>query len=85
MNKKRFIEELEYVTGLDHGKCTMINDILESHFIIGKKNKEKIVSDIMEQLGMPSDEAEKIYQSAMSVLGSGMKDRLKHPFSSQDE
>lgn len=84
MNKEKFIKELEKVTGLDNGKCTIINNILESHFIIGKKNKEKMISDFMEQLAVTSEEAEKIYESAMSILGSGIKDKLKHPFKSQD-
>lgn len=46
MNKEQFIKKLESITGLDNSKCTILNSILESHFIIGKKNKEKIVSDI---------------------------------------
>lgn len=84
MNKEKFIKELENVTGLDNGKCTIINHILESHFIIGKKNKEKIISAIMEQLAVKEEEAEKIYEAAMSILGSGVKDKLKHPFGKQE-
>lgn len=84
MNKEKFIKELENVTGLDNGKCIIINNILESNFIIGKKNKEKIVSDVMEKLEMTREEAEKIYESAMSILGSGIKDKLKHPFGAQE-
>lgn len=84
MNKEKFIKELEIVTGLDNGKCIIINNILENHFIAGKKNKEKLVSDISEQLAVPLEEAEKIYESAMSIIGSGIKDKLKHPFGSQD-
>lgn len=84
MNKEKFIKELESVTGLDNGKCTIINDILESNFVVGKKNKEKIVSGIMEKLEMTKEEAEKIYESAMSILGSGIKDKLKHPFGAQE-
>lgn len=84
MNKEKFIKELENVTGLDNGKCIIINNILESNFIIGKKNKEKIVSDVMEKLEMTREEAEKIYESAMSILGMGIKDKLKHPFGAQE-
>lgn len=84
MNKEKFIKELENVTGLDNGKCIIINSILEDHFIVGKKNKEKIVSDVMEKLEMTKEEAEKIYESAMSILSSGIKDKLKHPFGSQE-
>lgn len=84
MNKEKFIKELEKVTGLDNGKCTIINSILENHFIIGKNNKEKMVSDVMEQLEITREEAEKIYESAMSILGGGIKDKLRHPFGKQD-
>lgn len=84
MNKEKFIKELENVTGLDNGKCIIINNVLESNFIIGKKNKEKIVSDVMEKLEMTGEEAEKIYESAMSILSSGIKDKLKHPFGAQE-
>lgn len=83
MNKEKFIKELESVTGLDNVKCMMINHILENNFIVGKRNKEKIVSDIMEELGLTTFEAEKIYESAMSIIGNGIKDKLKHPFRSQ--
>lgn len=84
MNKEEFIKELENVTGLDNNKCTIINSILENHFIIGKNNKEKIINDIMLQLQMTNENAEEIYESAMSIIGTGIKDKLKHPFKSQD-
>lgn len=84
MNKEKFIKELENVTGLDNEKCIIINDILESNFFVGKKNKEKIVSDVMEKLEITREEAEKIYESAMAILSSGIKDKLKHPFGSQE-
>lgn len=83
MNKEKFVKELEKVTGLDNGKCVMINSILESNFLIGKKNKEKIVSDMVEQLGFTTLDAEKVYESAMSIIGTGIRDKLKHPFGSQ--
>ena len=84
MNKEKFVKELENVTGLDNEKCIIINNILESNFIVGKKNKEKIISDVMEKLEMTREEAEKIYESAMSILSSGIKDKLMHPFGSHE-
>lgn len=62
MNKENFIKELESLTELDNEKCIIINNILESSFIIEKKNKEKIVFDISEGLGLTTTEAEKIYE-----------------------
>lgn len=84
MNKEKFIKELEKVTGLDNGKCIIINSILESNYIVGKKNKEKIMCDVMEQLEMTREESEKIYEFVMSILVSGIKDKLRHPFRTQD-
>lgn len=84
MNKEQFIKELEKETGLDNNQCIIINNIMENHFIIGRKNKEEIIADLEEQLKITKDEAEKIYDSAMTILGDGIKDKLKHPFKSQD-
>lgn len=80
MNKKEVIKKLGEVTNLSEEKCIIINDILEEHFIIGKNNKEKIISDISEKLETTKEESENIYESAMSIIGSGIKDKLKHPF-----
>ena len=80
MNKKEVIKKLGEVTNLSEEKCVIINDILEEHFIIGKNNKEKIISDISEKLETTREESENIYELAMSIIGSGIKDKLKHPF-----
>lgn len=84
MNKENFIEELSKATGLDHRDCVIVNDILESHFIVGKKNKEKMIFDIAEKLHLSKERAENIYDSAMSIIGTGVIDKLKHPFKSRD-
>ena len=80
MNKKEVIKKLGEVTNISEDKCIIINDILEEHFIIGKNNKEKIISDISEKLETTREESENIYELAMSIIGSGIKDKLKHPF-----
>lgn len=80
MNKKEVIKKLGEVTNLSEEKCIIINDILEEHFIIGKNNKEKIISDISEKLETTREESENIYELAMTIIGSGIKDKLKHPF-----
>ena len=80
MNKKEVIKKLGEVTNLSEEKCVIINDILEEHFIIGKNNKEKIISDISEKLETTREESENIYELAMTIIGSGIKDKLKHPF-----
>lgn len=84
MNKEKFIKKLEEVTGLDNSKCTIINSILEDNFIVGKKSKEKIVNDIESKLSVTNEKAEKLYEDSMSIIGSEIKDKIKHPFKSQD-
>lgn len=84
MNKENFIKELATVTGLPINKCIVINSILESHFIIGKNNKIKIVSNIETQLQMTKEESEKIYESAMSIIGTNIKEKIKRPFKNLD-
>ena len=83
MNKEQVIEKLQSITGLTAEKCTELNSILEDHFLIGKNNKEKIIADITAKLDVASDKAEELYESAMSVIGGGIKDKLKHPFGEQ--
>lgn len=84
MNKKEFIKKLEELTNLDNNECTIINCILEDNFIIGKNNKEKIINNIMTKLSKTYEESEKIYEHAMSIIGTGIKVKLKHPFKNQD-
>ena len=84
MNKKKFIEKLMEVTNYDKEKCIKINEVLESHFIIGKKGKEKIVSDFINVVGVNSNEAETLYETCISILGAAAKSKIRHPFKSQD-
>lgn len=84
MNKEQVIEKLTSATGLSDDQCVIVNNILENHFLIGKNNQEKIITDIEAELGTTKEEAEKIYESAMGVIGGGIKDRLKRPFGAQD-
>ena len=39
-----------------------------------------IINDISEKLETTREESENIYELAMSIIGSGIKDKLKHPF-----
>ena len=43
MNKSEFIKELSKQTSYNEERCNTINNIVEDTFIIGKKNKEKIM------------------------------------------
>lgn len=84
MYKEQFINELAAATKLSTDECTKINEILENNMIIGKKNKDKIINSIKEELNFTDDKADEIYETCMSIIGSEIKDKLKHPFRSQD-
>lgn len=84
MNKEKFIEELTKETSYDKEKCILINDILENNFIIGKKKKEQIINDLKIQLSLNDQDAEHIYEVSMNIISKGLKEKIKHPFRSQD-
>ena len=80
MNKEMFIKELEKVTEFSEEKCRAINSIIEDTVIVGKTNKEKMINKFEEQLEMTKEEAEKLYEKAMSIITKAIKDKLKNPF-----
>ena len=84
MNKNEFINELSKQTGYDEEKCGFINSIIEDTFIIGKKNKEIMIEKFENGLSFDKNEAEKLYETVMNILGTEVKNKLKHPFKSQD-
>ena len=84
MNKNEFIKELSKQTGYDEEKCNLINIILEDTFIIGKKNKEKMIEKFESAFNFDEIEANKLYEIVMNIVGTEIKNKLKHPFKSQD-
>ena len=84
MNKSEVIKEISKQTGYAEEKCILINNIMEDTFIFGKKNKEKIITRFENELNLDESESNKLYETVMNILGSGIKDTLKHPFKSKD-
>lgn len=84
MNKSEFIKILSEKTGYNEENCNLINSIIEDTFIIGKKSKDKMIEKFKEQINLDQNEANKLYETIMSIIGSGIKNKLKHPFKSQD-
>lgn len=72
MNKGKFVERLKEVTKKEENECIIINNILESHFIIGKNNKEKIVNDFKAKLNMNDEEADELYNICAEVIVKGI-------------
>lgn len=84
MNKMGFIKELSKQTGYDEQKCILINDIIENYFIFGRKNKDKIIKDLQIKASLNEDDAENVYDISMKIITIEIKDKLKHPFKSQN-
>lgn len=84
MNKNKFIKELSKQTGYDEEKCVLINDVLENYFIIGRKNKEKIIEDLQIKINLSEDDSENTYDIAIKIIAKEIKNKIKHPFKSKD-
>ena len=83
MKKVKFINVLNEKTGYDLDKCEIVNDIMESHLIIGKKGQEKIINDFESSLGITNEEAIDLYNTCVSIIGLSAKNRIRHPFKSR--
>ena len=84
MNKSGFIEEISKQTKRDIRDSIIIADCFDNHFIIGKKNKDKTVLDIKEKLEITEEEADEVYNIVSNIIATAIKDKLKHPFRSNE-
>lgn len=80
MNKSEFIKKLQNETSFSEERCILINDVLEKHFLVGKNNKNKVITELSEKLLIEENDAEKIYNISNGIILSEVKNKLKHPF-----
>ena len=80
LNKTKFIEKLQETLNIKENDAIIINDVLENNNIIGKKNKQKIVNELMEKLKTDETEANKIYETTMQIITTAIKNKIRHPF-----
>lgn len=78
MNK--ITDELKRKTDYNDKQIEKIDIILNDHFIIGKNNKKKIINDFVSKLDIDMKEADKLYNTCMSIIMNGIKEKIKHPF-----
>ena len=79
MNKQEFIKKLQEETNYSNEKCILINDILENSSLFGKNNKEKIITELINN-SFSKEEAENIYNITSNIIKSEIKNKIKHPF-----
>lgn len=80
MNKSEFIKKLQNETSFSEERCILINDVLEKHFLVGKNNKNKVITELSEKLLIEENDAEKIYNISNGIIVNEVKNKLKHPF-----
>ncbi len=84
INKYEFINTIQNKTKLSKEKCLIINDILENNFLLGNKNKQNIINELINKLSINEEKAEEIYNISMNIISLSLIEKLKHPFKSQD-
>ena len=84
MRKLQFIEALKEQANITTEEATAVNDIMENHSLIGKKSKEAAVQEIASALNVDENRADEISNISYDILAKALKDKLLHPFGSQD-
>ena len=84
INKYEFINTIQNKTKLSKEKCLIINNILENNFLLGNKNKQNIINELINTLSINEEKAEEIYSISINIISLSLKEKLKHPFKSQD-
>jgi len=82
LNKDYFINKLSKELSCSLDRSSLINEILERNFFIRKKNKDKVIDELMYSLNIQSEEATKIYNLAIKIITEEVKYKLRHPFKS---
>lgn len=80
MNKAEFIEELIKQTQMTEAECRIIEKIMESHFLVGKNNKAKVIKEMEENLNVSEKRANEIYVIVFMLIKRGIQNSLRHPF-----
>ena len=77
MNTEDFISQLFSEAGLTQEQGVAANSIFESTFLAGNKNKDFIVQQLMERLGVDESQANLIYEVGVGILATGILSKLK--------
>ena len=65
-------EKLKEVTKRSDEEVVVIDEILNSHFVIGKHNKEKIIADFKEKLNLNDEDADNLYNQCSEIIVKGI-------------
>ena len=65
-------EKLKELTNRSDEEISIIDEILNNHFIIGHNNKKKIIADFKEKLKITDDEANALYNQCSEIIAKGI-------------
>ena len=65
-------EKLKELTNRSDDEVTIIDEILNNHFIVGRNNKEKIVADFKQKLNLTDEEADNLYNQCSEIIVKGI-------------
>lgn len=65
-------EKLKELTNKSDDEVTIIDEILNNHFIVGRNNKQKIVEDFKEKLNLTDQEADSLYNQCSEIIVKGI-------------
>lgn len=68
INREKIIKALQEKRNSSMEEYSIICDVLENHSIIGRRNKEKIIHDFIENLSLSYEEANFLYNDCMEIL-----------------
>lgn len=66
------ITKIMEVTGRTEAEAMKIDEVLNSHFIVGRKQKDKIMNDFCAALGITAEEADELYNQCMEIIVKGI-------------
>lgn len=69
---KEIKTKLMELTGRSEEECIKIDEVLNRHFLIGHNQKDKIVADFCETLGIDKEAADKLYNQCAEVIVKGI-------------
>ncbi len=61
------LDKLKEKTSYSKEQCNILKNILEKHKIVGRKNKDKIIQDFMQELQIDRNEADELYNNCMEI------------------
>lgn len=85
MNKTGFIMQLASAANITEEQASQIDAIIEAHPIVGKDSKFAVITEISRDLGLDSEEAARISDTAYGLIKGNIKHKLLHPFAGNDE